>query len=77
MFTPHDSCDCPPDETKIWRYMDLAKFLWILETKSLFFARTDKLGDPYEYATPKPSQERWASMMLAIQRRAISLLTQW
>ncbi|MFH0989614.1 MAG: hypothetical protein V1799_06310 [bacterium] len=40
----------PPDRTDqpIWRYIDLSKFIHILQTSSLFFPRTDKLGDPFE-----------------------------
>ena len=37
--------------TKLWRYMDLAKFLDLLESRTLFFARADKLGDPFEGAS--------------------------
>ena len=32
----------------LWRYVDLPKFLWTLSTGSLWFARADTLGDPYE-----------------------------
>lgn len=41
-----------PDKqnAKIWRYMDLAKFLSLLDSKSLYFARLDTLSlfDPFE-----------------------------
>jgi hypothetical protein len=42
--------DVPPVEGEaiIWRYMNFVKFISILETGSLFFARADKLGDPFE-----------------------------
>ena len=33
---------------KIWRYMDLTKLVAFLETGSLYFARVDTFGDPYE-----------------------------
>ena len=33
---------------KIWRYMDLTKLVAFLETGSLYFARADTFGDPYE-----------------------------
>lgn len=33
---------------KVWRYMDFAKFIWLLKEKKLFLSRVDKLGDPYE-----------------------------
>lgn len=32
----------------IWRYMDLTKFISILDKNALFFTRADKLGDPFE-----------------------------
>jgi hypothetical protein len=32
----------------IWRYMDLPKFVSLLENSSLFFPRADKLGDHFE-----------------------------
>ncbi len=40
---------CEPGQ-KLWRYMDLAKFLALLEDRALYFARADKLGDPFEGA---------------------------
>lgn len=33
---------------KVWRYMDLAKFVWLLKEKRLFMSRLDRLADPYE-----------------------------
>src|SRR5919204_6109062 len=39
----------PTDKAvRLWRYMNLAKFVWSLQRKALFFARADQLGDPYE-----------------------------
>lgn len=38
----------PPHETRIWRYMSLAKFVSLLETRSLYFARADCVTDPFE-----------------------------
>lgn len=39
----------PPNiHIKVWRYMDLAKFVWLLKEKRLFMSRLDKLADPYE-----------------------------
>ena len=32
----------------IWRYMTFAKFVSLLDRKALFFARLDRLGDPFE-----------------------------
>src|SRR5579885_2982706 len=38
-------------DLQIWRYMDFAKFVAILETRALHFARADTLGDPFEGAS--------------------------
>lgn len=39
----------PEDEhATIYRYMDFAKFVWMLETGSLWFPRADKLEDQFE-----------------------------
>ncbi len=37
---------------KIWRYMDITKYLSLLERRSLFFSRADCLGDPFEGSLP-------------------------
>ena len=48
MYAEHDLFISPSDEAVLWRYMDLPKFLSMLEKRALFFARADKLGDPFE-----------------------------
>jgi len=49
MFNEHPSFQAPANSNvSIWRYMDLTKFLWMLQEKALFFTRADFLGDPYE-----------------------------
>lgn len=40
----------PQPDTKLWRYMDLAKFLSLLESNTLFFTRLDHFIDPFEGA---------------------------
>ena len=41
----------PSFETTLWRYMDFAKYVSLLEDRALFFVRADKLGDdPFEGA---------------------------
>ena len=42
----------PPADAILWRYMDFTKFVSLLEKRALFFARADKLGDPFEGAMP-------------------------
>ena len=38
------------ENSKIWRYLDFAKFISILDRKALFFVRADKLSDQFEGA---------------------------
>jgi hypothetical protein len=51
MFKEHPSCKEPKNKNiKIWRFMDLSKFLSILEKQALFFVKLSKLDsiDPLE-----------------------------
>jgi hypothetical protein len=38
---------------KVWRYLDLAKFIWLLENQKLYLSRLDLLNDPHEGTTPR------------------------
>jgi hypothetical protein len=42
------------EDVRIWRYMDLAKYLAILQRRSLFFPRATLLGDPFEGSSTRP-----------------------
>lgn len=47
--TNHPAFPQPKDPNiRIWRYMDFTKYVFMLETSSLYFARADMLGDPFE-----------------------------
>src|SRR5258708_4109608 len=47
--TQHESFRLPTNkDIRLWRYMDLAKYLSMLDRGSLFFARATLLGDPFE-----------------------------
>ena len=48
MYTERNSIFAPPADTVLWRYMDFTKFVSLLDREALFFARVDKLGDPFE-----------------------------
>lgn len=39
-------------DTKIWRYMDFSKFVWMLENEALFFANFKNFDDPWEGRLP-------------------------
>jgi hypothetical protein len=45
----------PPSDTSVplWRYMDLSKFIAILQQRKLYFAGVDTLGDPFEGSLPR------------------------
>jgi hypothetical protein len=59
MYIEHPDFEQPKNEsTKVWRYMDLSKFLSLLETSSLYFTRSDKFIDPYEGTIPKINSEK-------------------
>ena len=45
---PHGVFEQPPAETKLWRYVSLAKFSDMLATRSLHFSRGDAVNDPFE-----------------------------
>ncbi|MFZ5476904.1 MAG: DUF2971 domain-containing protein [Myxococcota bacterium] len=42
----------------VWRYLDALKFLALLQTSSLFFARLDKMEDPFEGSVPWVNHEQ-------------------
>lgn len=44
----------PPSEARLWRYMDFVKFVSLLDSAQLQFARADLLGDPWEGSLPTP-----------------------
>lgn len=49
MYAPHRLFSPPPNsETRVWHYMDLFKFLSLIDRSALYFARLDSLDDPFE-----------------------------
>ncbi len=50
MFEIHPDVQTPPDDTMLWRYMDLSKALVLVKTAMLYFALPRELGDPWEGA---------------------------
>ena len=47
-YAAHSVFESPPDNTRIWRFMNFQKFMSMLTNSSLYFSRLDKLGDPFE-----------------------------
>jgi hypothetical protein len=48
MYVEHGNIDTPPDDTVVWRYMNLEKLLALLGSSSLHLCRLDDLRDPWE-----------------------------
>jgi hypothetical protein len=67
------SFDIPQTSEKVWRYMDLAKFISLIDKEQLFFSRVDMFGDPYEGILPSVSQR---TTNLDRRRRSI-LVNSW
>jgi hypothetical protein len=56
----HDAFPQPDDPTvKVWRYLDLPRFIWLLSTGALAFARVDTLEDPFEGSVPPAVYQKW------------------
>lgn len=59
-------------ETSLWRYMELAKFLQLLEERTVFFSRADKFDDPFEGASGLAKREaEWDNFYLDYFRQLI------
>lgn len=62
MFVEHVGYRVPQNEhATIWRYVDLAKFLSLLESQTLWFARLDQFDDPFEGFLPGAQIEMLAT----------------
>jgi hypothetical protein len=68
---PHESFPQPEDSSvKVWRYLDLPRFIWLLSTEALAFARVDSLEDPFEGSIPPAVYDRWKSHNAALVETA-------
>lgn len=48
-----DACRLPEDSVHIWRYMDFAKLMSIIDAQELFFTTSDKFEDSFEGSFPQ------------------------
>lgn len=64
---------------RVWRYMDLKKFVWMLDNKALYFPRVTTMNDPYEghytivMAPSEESEKAFMKMMAARPNSHFSL----
>ena len=62
MYEAEPGLQIPKNEKiRIWRYMDLGKFLNLLENSRLHFSRLDQMADPFEGLPSTPVLE-WPAM---------------
>ena len=57
MYTNNSNINLPDDDTIVWKYLDLSKFLDMLLSKKLFMSRSDKFEDQYEGTFSEPTYE--------------------
>ena len=72
MYEEHPVFNPPPLNTVLWRYMDFTKYVSLLEKQALFFARADKLGDPFEGSYTKVNEALLPVHMRRILREDVS-----
>lgn len=67
----HDSIELRHSSSeRLWRYQSLARLLWVMQERSLYFARPDTLGDPFEGSFAVANQQR--AQIESFQRAARS-----
>jgi hypothetical protein len=64
------------DHSRIWKYMDLAKFTSMLATRSLYFACPTQFIDPYEGQLPKSHVDAVAKVMQGLIDPCVALRDQ-
>jgi hypothetical protein len=52
MYVADPTLRLPDDDQPIWRYLDFAKFIALLDESALYFARADTFVDTFEAAVP-------------------------
>src|SRR5690606_17520977 len=57
MFQENQKLQIPQDETIVWKYLDLSKFLDLLLSNRMFMARSDKFEDQFEGTFSEPTYE--------------------
>jgi len=57
MFQENNKLHIPSDDTLVWKYLDLSKFLDLLLSEKMFMSRSDKFEDQYEGTFSEPTYE--------------------
>jgi hypothetical protein len=64
-------------DTAIWRYIDFAKFVDMLERRSLHFTRLDALGDPFEGMPTEATLDQRREMEERLRQSVIASDERW
>lgn len=75
MYEEHSELHLPPDDSMLWRYLSFTKFVSLLDQQALFFARADKLGDPFEGSVSKTTVDLRPHVHKGLSESGISALT--
>ena len=68
----NDKYEKPIPTDKLWRYMDLGKFIHLISSRKLYFASADSFEDPFEGAKGiVERKEKWDTYYLDQFRQAI------
>lgn len=65
-MTPVRGIERPALDAMLWRYMDFAKFVSLLDTGALFFARADRFEDTFEFSYPIANDEAFRGTALEV-----------
>lgn len=67
--------EIPDNKSKLWRYMDFAKYVSLLSTSALYFARADTFNDTFEGAKGlKKNKSNWDDQLLSFFKMSIKNL---
>lgn len=73
--TTHESFSQPEnDEVSVWRYMDIAKLISMLSTKSLYYSRIDKVGDAHEGCITKKMYEECCERENNLKEKGVAVV---
>ena len=73
MYQAYKDFKIPPLNKGLWRYLDFTKFVSLLDTKALFFARIDTLEDPFEGTLFRAIEDRCSPEII----RDVEKLRRW
>lgn len=69
-YVQHPHLDEPPNDTVLWRYIDIAKLVSLLEDEALYFPAVTVLEDKYEGQLTRPTLENMRAAVEAIKEEA-------